>query len=213
MDGLLKLATTVTVSMGPFLDKTDFVSEETGLAGTMAPLLSKNGGIFAARNSATAPVHDTGLDGHYRIELDDTDTGTAGILRVAVHAVATHLPVVATFQVIDPQIYTPFHTTTPQGVNLTQIDSNAPAAVNLKSGCQAIVPFTVTGGGHTTTVINTDLTETTDDHYAGMHVYFTANGNLTGQATKVESYDGTTKALTVQRMTESPNDTQLGIIT
>ena len=51
----LKQSTAVTIRMGPFLDKTDGVTEETalGLASTDVQL-SKAGGAFANKNDATA---------------------------------------------------------------------------------------------------------------------------------------------------------------
>lgn len=105
MAQILKQSTTVTVNIGPFVDATDAVTEETGLAGSMTIELSKAGAAFAVRNSATAITHDTGLDGHYRVELDTTDTNTIGPLRVAVQDNTTHLPVWHEFQVVEEEIY------------------------------------------------------------------------------------------------------------
>ena len=85
----LKQSTTVTVQVGPFLNKTDGVTEKTALSPTVQ--ISKNGGTFAARNSATAITHDA--NGWYKVELDATDTDTLGRLQLKVHAAATHLPV------------------------------------------------------------------------------------------------------------------------
>lgn len=91
MKNMLRQSTTKTIRLGPFVDATDGVTPETGLAGTMTVYLSKNGGAFAARNSATAPVHDR--DGYYSVELDATDTNTLGDLIIEVSAPATHAPV------------------------------------------------------------------------------------------------------------------------
>jgi hypothetical protein len=55
----------------------------------------------------------------------------------------------------------------------------------------------------TTTAFVSDLTEATDDHYIGRHVIFTS-GALLGQASAITDYDGTTKTLTVEALTEAP---------
>lgn len=101
MDGWLKQSTTVTIQMGPALDKTDGVTEETGLSPTVE--VSKAGAAFAARSSATAITHDA--NGWYRVELNTTDTGTLGILKVKFDDAATHLPVWHTFMVVPANIY------------------------------------------------------------------------------------------------------------
>ncbi|MFQ5640831.1 MAG: hypothetical protein ACE5IR_22865 [bacterium] len=87
--------------MGPALDKTDGVTEEVALSPTVN--LSKNGGVYAARNSATAIAHDA--DGHYRVELNATDTNTLGRLRAYFQDPATHLPVWEDFMVVPANVY------------------------------------------------------------------------------------------------------------
>lgn len=98
---LLKQSTTVTIKIGPFLDASDGVSEETAL--TPGIEVSKDGGAFAARNSATAVAHDA--EGWYDVELDGTDTGTLGPLVVKAHDSATHLPVYERFMVVPAHVY------------------------------------------------------------------------------------------------------------
>lgn len=97
----LKQSTIVTVQVGPFLDATDGVTEETAL--TPGIEVSKAGAAFAARNSATAVAHDA--EGWYRVELDATDTGTLGPLIVKAHDSATHLPVWHEFLVVPAHVY------------------------------------------------------------------------------------------------------------
>jgi hypothetical protein len=97
----LRQSTTVTVKIGPFLDKGDGVTEETGLSPTVK--LAKNGGTIADRNSATAITHDA--LGWYAVELNTTDTGTLGRLTVLVHAAATHLPVWEHFMILPAAVY------------------------------------------------------------------------------------------------------------
>lgn len=64
-----------------------------------------------------------------------------------------------------------------------------------------------TGGTHTTTTMETDLTETTDDHYNGRQLVF-VGGVLDGQATDITDYNGTTKIITMTSLTEAPADGQ-----
>ena len=103
MKNILKQSTTKTIRLGPFVDATDGVTPETGLAGTMVVYLSKNGGAFGARSSATAPVHDR--DGFYSVELNAADTDTLGDLIVEVSAPATHAPVFKDFFVAYANFY------------------------------------------------------------------------------------------------------------
>lgn len=97
----LRQSTTTTVKLGPFLDKSDGVTEETGLSPTVK--LTKNGGTIADRSSGTAITHDT--LGWYSVELNATDTNTLGRLRVLVHAAATHLPVWENYMVLPAAVY------------------------------------------------------------------------------------------------------------
>ena len=118
----LKQSTTVTIQMGPFLDKTDGVTEETAL--TPGIEVSKAGAAFAARNSATAVSHDA--EGWYRVELNATDTGTLGPLMVKAHDNATHLPVWHEFMVVPANYYDSIVAGSDKlQVDITQIDGAA----------------------------------------------------------------------------------------
>lgn len=97
----LKQSTTVTIRMGPALDATDGVTEETALSPTVE--VSKNHGAFAARNSATAITHDS--NGWYAVELNATDTNTVGKMIAKFDDAATHLPVWHEFWVIEEAIF------------------------------------------------------------------------------------------------------------
>lgn len=63
----------------------------------------------------------------------------------------------------------------------------------------------------TTTVVNTNLTEATNDHYNGRSIVFTS-GALLQQAATITDYNGTTKALTVSTLTEAPANTDAFVI-
>lgn len=98
MSQWLRQSTAQTVQLGPFLDKTDGVTEETGL--TPASEISKNGGAFAAGPTGT---HDA--EGWYTFSLTTTQTNTLGILKMKAHDAATHLPAWDTFMVLPADVY------------------------------------------------------------------------------------------------------------
>lgn len=126
----LKQSTTVNVQMGPALDKTDGVTEETALSPTV--YLTKNGGAQAARNSATAISHDA--RGYYIVELDGTDTGTVGHIRACFHDSATHLPVWEDFIVLPANVYDSLIAGTDlMQVDTTQVGGTAQTAADLKA--------------------------------------------------------------------------------
>ena len=76
---ILRQSTAVDVLIGPFVDKTDGNTLETGK--TLDVELSKNGQGLANKNDSTAPTDDTGgnVDGYYNCELDATDTNTFNV--------------------------------------------------------------------------------------------------------------------------------------
>jgi len=101
MSQWLKVSTAITLIMGPFLDKTDGVTEETALSPAVE--VSKNGGAFGARSSADAIAHDQ--NGWYTVPLNTTDTGTLGRLVVKSDSAADHLPVWHEFMVVPAKVY------------------------------------------------------------------------------------------------------------
>ena len=109
MSNFLKQSTSVVISFGPFLDKTDGVTEETGLVSALDHAstgikLSKNGGALTIRHATvTATTYDA--YGMYRVTLDTTDTNSLGTLRVAFNEAATCLPVWQDFMVLPANIY------------------------------------------------------------------------------------------------------------
>ena len=103
MDGWLKQSIAITLRIGPFLDSADGNTQETALTIAQADIvLSKAGGALAAKNDATSCTHDS--KGYYSCPLDATDTGTLGLLKLAVH-VAGALAVWHTFMVVPVQVW------------------------------------------------------------------------------------------------------------
>ena len=109
MSNFLKQSTSVVISFGPFLDKTDGVTEETGLVSALDHAstgikLSKNGGALTIRH-ATVTTTTYDAYGMYRVTLDTTDTNSLGTLRVAFNEAATCLPVWQDFMVLPANVY------------------------------------------------------------------------------------------------------------
>ncbi len=94
--------------------------------------------------------------------------------------------------------------------NLKKISDSAAAADNLEAGTLALVRSTCAAGS-TTTTIETNLTEATNDHYNGRAITF-YNGNLAGQSREILDYNGVTKQITVAALTEAPANTDAFVI-
>lgn len=91
--------TTVTLSIGPFLASSDGITPQTGLTPTVRVM---RGGSWNARSSATAVAHQE--NGFYSVELDGTDTGTLGRMRLAAFPAAT-VPVWEDFMVVPVKVW------------------------------------------------------------------------------------------------------------
>ncbi len=99
----LKQSTAVTLQIGPFVDSGDGDTDEDGFTLEDSDiLLSKNGGVFNAKNEASDCTYDTA--GYYRCPIDGTDTNTLGRLQLDVH-VAGALHVYHEFTVVTANVY------------------------------------------------------------------------------------------------------------
>lgn len=128
--GELKQSTTVTISIGPFLDSTDGNTEETGMNVEDTDIfLSKNGGAKANPNDTNNCTEDA--NGIYRKQLDDTDTGTMGILTVYCHK-AGCLYVKQVYNVLRADEYDGKYSTDYKQVDVIQIGSGTQSATDLK---------------------------------------------------------------------------------
>lgn len=100
---LLRQSTAVELPVGPFVDAADGVTAESGLTITQPDIrLKKNGGAWAQKNAAQTLAHEE--NGWYEVALDETDTGTAGHLILAI-AEAGALPVWREFMVVPANVY------------------------------------------------------------------------------------------------------------
>jgi hypothetical protein len=86
--------------------------------------------------------------------------------------------------------------------DMVKISGSATPADNLEASASGIKIGEVSTGS-STTVVTTNLTEATNDHYNGRTIIFTS-GALSEQAATISDYNGATKELTVPAMTEAP---------
>lgn len=99
----LKQSTSVDLPIGPFLDATDGITEESGLTITQPDVrLKKNGGAWAQKNAAQTLSHEE--NGWYEVTLDATDTDTLGQLLLAVDE-AGAVPIWHEFMVMPANVW------------------------------------------------------------------------------------------------------------
>lgn len=126
----LKQSTSVDVPIGPFLDETDGRTAETALTITQPDIrLKKNGANWAQKNAAQTLSHEE--NGFYEVTLDATDTGTLGLLRLAVFESGA-LPVWEDFMVVTANVFDSLFSTDVLDVSVTQV--NGTTAPNLVGG-------------------------------------------------------------------------------
>ena len=233
MSYFLRQGSAPVISFGPFVDKTNGVDLEVGLAPTALDhtstgiKISKAGGALAARAATvTASAYDA--YGCYLVTLKAGDTDTLGGLRVIFTDPATCLAVWRDFMVIPATLYDSFGAASggsiPAAVagaanglsivgslmaaDVTKINTVTAAATQLSLSAQTIVSGTVDTGtfSATTTIFETSLAEATADHYNGLTLKF-VTGALAGQGTQITDYEysGNSKGkLTVVALTEAP---------
>lgn len=204
----LKISTSVIVQVGPFVDATDAVTAETALTPS-----STNVRLYKAGGTTAVDIYDAtwthiGL-GMYRVTLTTSHTDTAGPLMI-VAQIAGARPVVHEFMVLPATTYDMMVSGTALPANMTQLVGNSTAATLMVFGALGLKNFTV-GSGSTTTTVETDLTEATNDHWNGRSIVF-ISGSLAGQAATISDYNGTTKAITVAALTSAPIAGDIAVI-
>lgn len=99
----LKQSTAASVNIGPFLDDTDGKTAETLLTIAQADVrLAKAHGAYAQKTEISSCTHLE--NGWYDCPLDATDTGTLGVLQLAVHE-AGALPVWHDYLVLPANVF------------------------------------------------------------------------------------------------------------
>ena len=94
--------------------------------------------------------------------------------------------------------------------NMSAVAGSATAATNLSESALGIVPGACEGTP-TTSVIQTDLAEATDDHYIGRVIVFTS-GAAAGEASNITDYVGSTGTVTIAPVTTAPSATDKFVI-
>jgi hypothetical protein len=211
MSQILRKSTQVKVRIGPAVAVGDGFTPVTGLTlsgADEAELLKADGAATVSISGATFAAI-TGADGWYDLTLTTSHTDTAGTLDVVINDDSLILPIFARFQVVEQAVYDALYATGAEGVPA----SFAAAFANLFASSEGIVVSTCASGS-TASVIQTNLTEATDNHYKRRTLVFTG-GALKGQAAAIPDggYNGTTKAITLATaLTEAPADTDPFVI-
>ena len=94
--------------------------------------------------------------------------------------------------------------------DMVALSGSTTAADNLEQGSLALVTGAA-AGTPTVTVIDTDLTEATDNHYNGRVLTFTS-GVCTGETRTITDYNGTTKELTTEAFQTAPSASDTFVI-
>ncbi len=179
-DGLGAIKTdtaAILVDTGTTLDgKIDTI--DTVVDGIQTDLSNATDGLGAIKTDTAAILVDTGT----------TIPGTVTTLQADTDDIQTRLPAALIGGKMDSDV--------------EAINNSAPAAVNLKLSTLQIISGACEGTP-STTVIQTDLAETSDDIYIGRIIIFT-NGAAQDEATDITDYVGATGTITVTALSNAP---------
>jgi hypothetical protein len=236
--GYLKADTATNVIIGAFVDKTDFITPETGitLAAADSAEVIKHGSGTVVDISGETMTAVTGADGLYSLALTAALTDTEGRLTVYIADVSECQPVRVDFIVVNANVFDSLFA--PAATDYLQVDAlqingqatsamlstgndalnadvqkinaNETAADNLAIASRTMQPVTI-GTGSTTTIFETGLTEATNDHYNGRRIAF-ATGLNAGLVTDITDYNGASKQLTCTAVPDAPANGDIAII-
>ena len=213
----LKEDTATTIQFGPFLDSTDGVTLETGLASaldnsTTGIRVAKNGSALSDRSSSTVPTYDS--MGLYRVELDATDTDTAGTLRIIFEESATCLPTWQDFVVIPSNSWDSIFGSDALQVDVIQIDGqivSSTGAIAFPLGLTALAQGTAQSG--TVATIQLADASTFADDVLNNNIIKITSGTGAGQSRRITDYTGSTAPLDTATVspswTVSPDETSV----
>lgn len=167
---LLKQSTSVIVSFGPFVDATDGVAYEIGLASAMADgttgiRIGANGSDLGARTTSTVEYNAFGM---YLVTLDATDTATLGVLRMTFGAPATCRQVTQDYLIVVANVWDSLFSTDKLQVDAAQFAGQTiTAAAGVTLPASVASPTNITAGT-ITTVTNLTNAPTSGDLTATM---------------------------------------------
>lgn len=194
------------IRIGPIVAAADGTTPyTTALANTDIKLVKHNGTSLTSKNSGGS-THISG--GLHHCTLDATDTNTGGMLEIYTF-VASQFATKDVYQVLTAQVYNSLISDTDLlDVNIKSIDESTNAADYLQRVADCGVFGTAITGTLSTTQCTTSLSATyaTNDMLKGLQLKWEGNvtAALTGQATFISSYNGTTKTLTYDTLTTAP---------
>lgn len=142
----LRQNTAVRITVGPFFDKTDGITPETGLTVTNCKLTfmvdddDNSAANLIIDASATASggnndmIHVSGDDaGFYDLELTQAQTNYVGRAMLAITDAANHCPVFHEFMIVPANVYDSLFGTDKLYVDVSEISSDSTAADNCES--------------------------------------------------------------------------------
>lgn len=221
----LKQSTARVVPIGPCVDATDGSTLESSI-------VLASGEALLFKHAAAAGVNIGGNTwsahlggGMYNVTLTTSDTDTLGSLTIVVYDSAMRPYRVdamvmaanvwdALFgadkldvnvnQIGETAVANFMSGTTGLNADVTKVNTSAAAAAGLAEAAKTLVTGTVASGS-TTTVVKTNLTEATNDHYNGRMIGF-VTGALAGQMATISDYSGASHDVTVSALTEAPSN-------
>lgn len=195
-----KQNTAKTFLVGPILDA-DGVAKTDEVVGSVK--VTKNGTVGAPNSSSTLTHNHTG---HYVYAANAGDFDTLGEVEFSLNS-GTNAMAPVRFMVIPANVYDAVIAGSDKlEVDAVEISGDSGAADKLEATLDATESGSVSDSIATAASFVTDLTEATNDHYAGGYLVF-YSGVLAKQARRIFSYNGATKAVTLESaFTEAPGD-------
>lgn len=148
-------------------------------------------GLSMTQALPSSPTANTVGEGLKRADGLPTDPASQSVVIAATNVITTALPPALVAGRMDS--------------NMGSLVSSSIAAGRLKDSALGIVSSTFAAGTLSLTQGTTNLTETTNDHYAGRTIVFTG-GQLAGQAATITAYNGSSKMLTFTAVTDLPEN-------
>lgn len=146
-------------------------------------------------------VDSTNMPGVYRIDWPDAVFATGVDTAIGVLKGAANMKLVAVkYDLLDV-----IDSSNPISADIQKVLNGTTGLTAFSKMIQGGVSAEAASGTLSTTQMTTNLTETTDDHYNGRHVIW-ITGDLAGQESSISDYDGTSKMLTYDAVTEAPSD-------
>ncbi|MDC0600106.1 hypothetical protein OAO65_02230 [Flavobacteriales bacterium] len=187
-------------------DSTSAFEVEPALAHAETGWATIKVGLAAAATSTTITLDSSAsaVDDYYNSDTIKIDAGTGdGQVRYITDYVgSTKVATINPAWVTTPDTTSEYIVEDGAHADVVAIDGNHTSAVNLAASTLG-VETGACEGTPSTTVVQTDLGEATDDHYIGRVIVFTS-GSAAGQASDITDYTGSTGTVTITAITTAP---------